>query len=135
MAKIIALPGTTNSCVAVMERRPDQGHRNREGAAPRVVSSRTRRTARSSSAHRRSGRGDDPRNTLTPVKRLIGRRFEEKKCRRDINLMRTGLSKAPNVGRLGRGPRQAIRASAGQRGSLRKMKKTRGYLARRHRAE
>jgi len=38
----------------------------------------------------------NPRNTLYAVKRLIGRRFEEKEVQKDINLMPYKIVKAPN---------------------------------------
>ncbi len=89
MAKIIGIDlGTTNSCVAIME-----------GGQPKVIeNSEGGRTTPSIVAYLEDGEilvgapakrqaVTNPKNTVYAVKRLIGRRFEEKEVQKDINLM------------------------------------------------
>ena len=98
MAKIIGIDlGTTNSCVAIMENGVPKVIENSEGA----------RTTPSNISYQEDGEilvgasakrqaVTNPRNTLYAVKRLIGRRFEEKEVQKDINMMPYTISKAPN---------------------------------------
>jgi molecular chaperone DnaK len=98
MGRIIGIDlGTTNSCVAVMENGSPKVIENSEGA----------RTTPSVVAYTDSGEilvGDaakrqavtNPKNTLYAVKRLIGRRFEEKEVQKDIGLMPYKIVKADN---------------------------------------
>ena len=98
MGKIIGIDlGTTNSCVAVME-----------GGKPRVIeNSEGTRTTPSIIAYQEDGEiltgapakrqaVTNPKNTLYAVKRLIGRRFEEKEVQKDIGLMPYTIAKADN---------------------------------------
>src|SRR3569623_78140 len=98
MGKIIGIDlGTTNSCVAIME-----------GAQPKVIeNSEGSRTTPSVVAYQEDGEilvgapakrqaVTNPRNTLYAVKRLIGRKFEEKEVQKDINLMPYEIVKADN---------------------------------------
>ena len=98
MGKIIGIDlGTTNSCVAVME-----------GGKPRVIeNSEGTRTTPSIIAYQEDGEiltgapakrqaVTNPKNTLYAVKRLIGRRFEEKEGQKDIGLMPYTIAKADN---------------------------------------
>ena len=98
MAKIIGIDlGTTNSCVAIME-----------GGQPKVIeNSEGARTTPSIIAYMEDGEilvgapakrqaVTNPRNTLYAVKRLIGRKFEEKEVQKDIGLMPYKISKADN---------------------------------------
>ncbi|MFN4883481.1 MAG: molecular chaperone DnaK [Burkholderiales bacterium] len=98
MAKIIGIDlGTTNSCVAILE-----------GGTPRVIeNSEGARTTPSIIAYMEDGEilvgapakrqaVTNPRNTLYAVKRLIGRKFEEKAVQKDIDLMPFEISKADN---------------------------------------
>src|SRR5215217_727789 len=98
MAKIIGIDlGTTNSCVAVME-----------GGTPKVIeNSEGTRTTPSIVAYQEDGEVlcgapakrqavTNPKNTLYAVKRLIGRRFDEKEVQKDISLMPYRILKADN---------------------------------------
>jgi molecular chaperone DnaK len=98
MSKIIGIDlGTTNSCVAIME-----------GGTPKVIeNSEGARTTPSIIAYMEDGEilvgapakrqaVTNPKNTLYAVKRLIGRRFEEKEVQKDINLMPFQITKADN---------------------------------------
>ena len=98
MAKIIGIDlGTTNSCVAIME-----------GGQPKVIeNSEGARTTPSIIAYMEDGEilvgapakrqaVTNPRNTLYAVKRLIGRKFEEKEVQKDIGLMPYKIAKADN---------------------------------------
>lgn len=98
MGKIIGIDlGTTNSCVAVME-----------GGKPRVIeNAEGTRTTPSIIAYQEDGEilagapakrqaVTNPKNTLYAVKRLIGRRFDEKEVQKDIALMPYSIAKADN---------------------------------------
>jgi len=98
MGKIIGIDlGTTNSCVAVME-----------GGKPRVIeNAEGTRTTPSIIAYQEDGEilagapakrqaVTNPKNTLYAVKRLIGRRFDEKEVQKDIKLMPYTITKADN---------------------------------------
>src|SRR5258705_13678575 len=89
MAKIIGIDlGTTNSCVAVMENGQPKVIENAEGARPTpsiVEYTEDGEILVGASAKRQAV--TNPKNTLYAVKRLIGRRFEEKEVQKDIALM------------------------------------------------
>jgi molecular chaperone DnaK len=98
MGKIIGIDlGTTNSCVAVMD-----------GDKPRVIeNSEGDRTTPSYVAFAEGGEVlvgqpakrqsvTNPTNTLYAVKRLIGRKFDEKVVQRDVDLMPYNIVKAKN---------------------------------------
>lgn len=98
MGKIIGIDlGTTNSCVSVIE-----------GGQPKVIeNSEGARTTPSIIAYQEDGEilvgapakrqaVTNPKNTLYAVKRLIGRKFEEKEVQKDISLMPYEISKADN---------------------------------------
>ena len=98
MAKIIGIDlGTTNSCVAVMENGQPKVIENSEGArtTPSIVAySEDGEILVGASAKRQAV--TNPKNTLYAVKRLIGRRFEEKEVQKDIDLMPYRIVKADN---------------------------------------
>jgi len=126
MGKIIGIDlGTTNSCVSIME-----------GGKPKVIeNSEGGRTTPSIVAYQDDGEVlvgapakrqavTNARNTLYAVKRLIGRRFEEKEVQKDINLMPYKIVKADNGDAWVevRGKKIASQEVSAQ--VLRKMKKT-----------
>ncbi|HMM54703.1 MAG TPA: molecular chaperone DnaK [Candidatus Desulfobacillus sp.] len=98
MAKIIGIDlGTTNSCVAVMEGGKAKVIENAEGArtTPSIVAyADDGEILVGASAKRQAV--TNARNTLFAVKRLIGRRFEEKEVQKDIGLMPFAIVKADN---------------------------------------
>ncbi|MEO8443331.1 MAG: Hsp70 family protein, partial [Betaproteobacteria bacterium] len=98
MAKIIGIDlGTTNSCVSVMENGQPKVIENSEGArtTPSIVAyAEDGEILVGASAKRQAV--TNPKNTLYAVKRLIGRRYEEKEVQKDIDLMPYKIIKAEN---------------------------------------
>ena len=98
MGKIIGIDlGTTNSCVAIMEGGKPKVIENAEGArtTPSIVAyAEDGEILCGASAKRQAV--TNPKNTLFAVKRLIGRRFEEKEVQKDINMMPFKIVKADN---------------------------------------
>ena len=98
MARIIGIDlGTTNSCVAILEGDTPKVIENAEGArtTPSIIAyMEDGEITVGASAKRQAV--TNPRNTLYAVKRLIGRRFEEKEVQKDIGLMPYGIVKADN---------------------------------------
>ncbi|MDP1654285.1 MAG: molecular chaperone DnaK, partial [Rhodocyclaceae bacterium] len=98
MGKIIGIDlGTTNSCVAIMEGGKPKVIENSEGArtTPSIVAyTEDGEILCGASAKRQAV--TNARNTLYAVKRLIGRRFEEKEVQKDIDLMPFTIVKADN---------------------------------------
>ena len=89
MAKIIGIDlGTTNSCVAVMENGQPKVIENSEGArtTPSVVAYLDDGEILVGAPAKRQAI-TNPKNTLFAVKRLMGRRFNEKEVQKDIELM------------------------------------------------
>ena len=98
MAKIIGIDlGTTNSCVAIMENGVPKVIENSEGArtTPSIIAYQEDGEILVGAPAKRQA-VTNPRNTLYAVKRLIGRRFEEKEVQKDIKLMPYTICKAPN---------------------------------------
>jgi len=98
MGKIIGIDlGTTNSCVAVMENGQPKVIENSEGArtTPSIVAYMDDGEILTGAPAKRQA-VTNPQNTLYAVKRLIGRRFEEKEVQKDINLMPYKIIKADN---------------------------------------
>jgi len=98
MGKIIGIDlGTTNSCVAVMEGGKPKVIENAEGArtTPSIVAYADDGEILVGAAAKRQA-VTNARNTLFAVKRLIGRRFEEKEVQKDIDLMPYKIVKADN---------------------------------------
>ncbi|HVC49246.1 MAG TPA: molecular chaperone DnaK [Burkholderiales bacterium] len=98
MAKIIGIDlGTTNSCVAVMESGRPKVIENSEGArtTPSIVAyTEEGEILVGASAKRQAV--TNPKNTLFAVKRLIGRRFDEKIVQRDIDMVPYSIVRADN---------------------------------------
>jgi molecular chaperone DnaK len=98
MGRIIGIDlGTTNSCVAVMENGTPKVIENAEGArtTPSIVAYAEDGEILVGAPAKRQA-VTNPKNTLFAVKRLIGRRFEEKEVQKDIGLMPYRIVKADN---------------------------------------
>jgi len=98
MGKIIGIDlGTTNSCVSVMEGGKPKVIENSEGArtTPSVVAYADDGEILCGAPAKRQA-VTNARNTLYAVKRLIGRRFDEKEVQKDIDLMPFTIAKADN---------------------------------------
>ena len=98
MSKIIGIDlGTTNSCVALLEGGHVKVIENAEGArtTPSIVAYMEDGEILCGAPAKRQA-VTNPRNTLYAVKRLIGRRFEEKEVQKDIGLMPYKIVKADN---------------------------------------
>src|SRR5258707_5041389 len=98
MGKIIGIDlGTTNSCVAIMEGGTPKVIENSEGArtTPSVVAYQDDGEILVGASAKRQAI-TNPKNTLYAIKRLIGRKFEEKEVQKDINLMPYKIVKADN---------------------------------------
>jgi len=98
MGKIIGIDlGTTNSCVAVLDGDKVRVIENAEGdrTTPSIVAyTEEGEILVGQPAKRQSV--TNPQNTLFAIKRLIGRRFEDKEVQRDIGIMPFGIVKADN---------------------------------------
>ncbi len=98
MGKIIGIDlGTTNSCVAIMEGNTTKVIENSEGArtTPSIIAYQEDGEVLVGASAKRQA-VTNPRNTLYAVKRLIGRKFEEKEVQKDIDLMPFAISRADN---------------------------------------
>ncbi len=98
MGRIIGIDlGTTNSCLAVMESGKAKVIENAEGArtTPSIVAYTDDGEILVGAPAKRQA-VTNPKNTLFAVKRLIGRRFEEKEVQKDIGLMPFKIVKADN---------------------------------------
>jgi molecular chaperone DnaK len=98
MSKIIGIDlGTTNSCVAVLEGGKVKILENAEGTrtTPSIVAYMDDGEALVGAPAKRQA-VTNPRNTLYAVKRLIGRKFDEKAVQKDIELMPYSIVKADN---------------------------------------
>jgi molecular chaperone DnaK len=98
MSKIIGIDlGTTNSCVAVMEGTQPRVIENAEGArtTPSVVAYQDNAEILVGAPAKRQA-VTNPQNTLYAVKRLIGRKYEEKEVQKDIHLMPYKIIRADN---------------------------------------
>jgi len=89
MAKIIGIDlGTTNSCVAIMENGVPKVIENAEGTrtTPSIVAYAEDGEILVGAPAKRQA-VTNPRNTLSAVKRLIGRRFKEREVQKALELM------------------------------------------------
>ncbi len=126
MGKIIGIDlGTTNSCVAIMEGGKPKVIENSEGArtTPSIVAY-TEETDILVGAPAKRQAVTNAKNTLYAVKRLIGRKFEEKEVQKNISLMPYKIVKADNGDAWVevRGKKLAPQQTSAE--VLRKMKKT-----------
>ncbi len=99
MSKIIGIDlGTTNSCVAIMEGKQIKIIENSEGyrTTPSIVAfpKNSDEVLVGHPAKRQAV--TNPENTLYAIKRLIGRRFDEKAVQKDIDLVPYKIIKADN---------------------------------------
>lgn len=98
MGKIIGIDlGTTNSCVAVMEGGKPRVIENSEGdrTTPSIVAYTDDEEILVGQPAKRQA-VTNPTNTLYAVKRLIGRRYDEKEVQKDIQLVPYKIVKAEN---------------------------------------
>jgi molecular chaperone DnaK len=98
MGKIIGIDlGTTNSCVAIMEGGQPKVIENSEGArtTPSIVAYQDDGEIMVGASAKRQA-VTNGKNTLFAVKRLIGRRFDEKEVQKDIDLMPYKIVKNDN---------------------------------------
>ncbi|WP_158968494.1 molecular chaperone DnaK [Paraglaciecola sp. L3A3] len=98
MGRIIGIDlGTTNSCVAVLDGDKAKVIENAEGdrTTPSIIAySQDGEILVGQPAKRQAV--TNPQNTLFAIKRLIGRRFEDKEVQRDIDIMPFKIVKADN---------------------------------------
>jgi molecular chaperone DnaK len=126
MGKIIGIDlGTTNSCVAIMEGGKPKVIENSEGArtTPSIVAYTDDEDILVGAPAKRQA-VTNAKNTLFAVKRLIGRKFDEKEVQKDIALMPYRIVKADNTDAWVevRGKKLAPQQVSAE--VLRKMKKT-----------
>ena len=98
MGKIIGIDlGTTNSCVSVMEGGQPKVIENSEGArtTPSIIAYQDDGEILVGAPAKRQA-VTNPKNTLYAVKRLIGRKFDEKEVQKDIAMMPYQIIKADN---------------------------------------
>ena len=98
MGKIIGIDlGTTNSCVAVLDGGQPKIIENAEGGrtTPSIVAYMPDGEILVGAPAKRQA-VTNPQNTLFAVKRLIGRKFDEKEVQQDIELMPYSIVKADN---------------------------------------
>jgi len=97
MGKVIGIDlGTTNSCVAVMEGDKVKIIENAEGTrtTPSIVAYKDDEILVGQSAKRQAV--TNPNNTLFAIKRLIGRRFDDKVVQKGIGMVPYKIAKADN---------------------------------------
>jgi molecular chaperone DnaK len=126
MAKTIGIDlGTTNSCVAVMEGGKPKVIENSEGArtTPSVVAYTEDGEILVGAPAKRQA-VTNAKNTIYAVKRLIGRKFDEKEVQKDISLMPYKIAKADNGDAWVEVRNKKIAAQQVSAETLRKMKKT-----------
>ena len=98
MGRIIGIDlGTTNSCIAILDGGKAKVIENAEGdrTTPSIIAyTQDGEILVGSPAKRQAV--TNPKNTLFAIKRLIGRRFEDKEVQRDIDIMPYNIVKADN---------------------------------------
>ena len=126
MGKIIGIDlGTTNSCVSIMEGNATRVIENAEGTrtTPSIVAYKDDGEILAGAIAKRQA-VTNPKNTIYAVKRLIGRKFDEKEVQKDINLMPYEIVKADNGDAWVRVRDQKLAPQQISAEILRKMKKT-----------
>ena len=126
MGRIIGIDlGTTNSCVAVMEGNTTRVIENSEGArtTPSIVAYQDGGEILVGASAKRQA-VTNPKNTIYAVKRLIGRKFEDKEVQKDIDLMPFQIVKADNGDAWVMARDQKLAPQQISAEILRKMKKT-----------
>lgn len=126
MGKIIGIDlGTTNSCVTVMEGNTPKVIENAEGArtTPSIIAYQEDGEILVGASAKRQA-VTNPKNTLFAIKRLIGRRFEDKEVQKDIEQMPFTIVKADNGDAWVQVRDQKLAAPQISAEVLRKMKKT-----------
>ncbi len=126
MGKIIGIDlGTTNSCVAVMDGSTVKIIENAEGTrtTPSIVAYLQDGEILVGAPAKRQA-VTNPKNTLYAVKRLIGRKFDEKAVQKDIHLMPYGIIKADNGDAWVEAQGKKLAPPQVSADVLRKMKKT-----------
>ncbi len=126
MGKIIGIDlGTTNSCVAVLDGDQPRVIENAEGdrTTPSIIAYTDEgETLVGQPAKRQAV--TNPTNTLFAIKRLIGRRFEDKEVQRDIDIMPFKIVKADNGDAWVEAKDEKMAAPQISAEVLKKMKKT-----------
>jgi molecular chaperone DnaK len=108
MGKIIGIDlGTTNSAMAVMQSGQPQIIANSEGnrTTPSVVALNKNKERLVGQVARRQ-QVTNSKNTIYEVKRLIGRRFEDKEVQRDLKLMGYEIVKSGNAAKVKMGDKE-----------------------------
>ena len=126
MGRIIGIDlGTTNSCVSIMEGNTTRVIENSEGArtTPSIVAYQEDGEVLVGASAKRQA-VTNPKNTLYAVKRLIGRKFDEKEVQKDIDLMPYTIAKADNGDAWVEARGKKIAPQQVSAEILRKMKKT-----------
>src|SRR5690554_864905 len=126
MSKIIGIDlGTTNSCVSVQEGDKIRIIENAEGArtTPSIVAYMDDGEVLVGAPAKRQA-VTNPANTIFAVKRLIGRRFDEKAVQQDIEKMPYKIVKADNNDAWVEAQGKALAPQQVSADILRKMKKT-----------
>jgi len=126
MGKIIGIDlGTTNSCVAIMENGKTKVIENAEGArtTPSIIAYMEDGEVLVGAPAKRQA-VTNPKNTLYGVKRLIGRRFDEKMVQKDIDMVPYTIVKAKNGDAWVKARDKEISAPEVSAQVLMKMKKT-----------
>jgi len=98
MAKVIGIDlGTTNSCIAVMDGKNAKVIENSEGArtTPSMVAFTEDGEKLVGQSAKRQG-VTNPQNTFFAIKRLIGRRFDDKTTQKDREMVPYEIVKADN---------------------------------------
>ncbi|MFC4299874.1 MAG: molecular chaperone DnaK [Castellaniella sp.] len=126
MGKIIGIDlGTTNSCVAVLDGSKVKIIENSEGTrtTPSIVAYMQDGEILVGAPAKRQA-VTNPKNTIFAVKRLIGRKFEEKAVQKDIDLMPYRITKAENGDAWVEAQDKKLAPPQVSADILRKMKKT-----------